>query len=85
MLYLVWLWTPCYREQRHQARPVVLEMCCLPASQMWGVTERVQRTLSACTFLVISMSTSGIAGVSLVISRVATGLQGLEKRAREMR
>ena len=74
MLYLVWLWTPCYREQRHQARPVVLEMCCLPASQMWDVTENVQRPLGGYPFLIISMGTSDTAGVSLIISGVTTGL-----------
>jgi len=78
MLNLVWLWTPCYREQRAWARLVVLEMCCLPASQMQSVTERVQRPFSGCPFMVISTCTSGTSGVSLIISRVTTELWGLE-------
>lgn len=55
MLYLLWLWTPCYREQRHWARPVVPEMCCLPPSPLWGVTERVQTPLGGYPSLIISM------------------------------
>lgn len=67
------------------SRPIVLHVCFLLGTQMWGGRERVQRPLDAHPSLTTSMGRGDTARANVIIPKVATELSGSERWGWELR